>query len=77
MWIHLFLILRHAWRDLAALSPQFAQYINQDTAAALEAIHIHCPSLNGVVLDNLVGPLAELHGAFVFNLETDSDYSGI
>ena len=36
-------------------------------------IHIHRPALNGVVFDDLVSPLAELHCPFVFDLETDSD----
>jgi hypothetical protein len=38
--------------------------------AALETFGIHGPALDGVVLDDLVRPLAELDRALVLNLET-------
>ena len=36
-----------------------------------EALLVHDPALNGVVLDDLPRPLAELHGAVVAHLEAD------
>ena len=50
----------------------FKELIRQ-VAAVFEAFHIHGPALDGVVLDDLVGPLAELHGALVLDLEADGD----
>ena len=38
-----------------------------------EALLVHDPALNGVVLDDLPRPLAELHGAVVAHLEADGD----
>ena len=49
------------------------EFIRQNAAATLQALRIHDPPLNRVILDNLVGPLAELYGAFVFNLESHGD----
>ena len=34
-----------------------------------QPLHIHCPALNGVVLDNLPRPLAELHSTLIVHLE--------
>jgi len=42
-------------------------------AAVLEAFGIHSPALDCVVLDDLVGPLAKLDGAFVLDLEANGD----
>lgn len=42
-------------------------------AALLEALGIHGPALKGVILNDLVGPLAELHGALVLDLEANGD----
>jgi len=39
----------------------------------LEALGIHRPPLDGVVLDDLVGPLAELDGALVLDFEANGD----
>ncbi len=41
--------------------------------AVLEAFGIHRPALDGVVLDNLVGPLAELNRALILDLEANGD----
>jgi len=48
------------------------ELIGQVTAA-FEAFHIHGPALDGVVLDDLVGPFAELHRPFILDLEADGD----
>ncbi len=49
------------------------ELVVEDAAAVFEALHIHGPALDGVLLDDLVGPLAELHGALVLDLEADGD----
>ena len=51
----------------------FEEVFGQYAAAALEAIHIHHPTLDGVVLDDLIGPLAELHRALILDLEANGD----
>lgn len=66
------------WRRLCAMFPDLLQLpleeiFGQHATATLQAIHIHGPALNRVVLDDLVGPFAELHSAFVFDLEADGD----
>ena len=38
-----------------------------------QALHIHSPALNGMVLDDLSGPLAELHCTLVVYLEANGD----
>jgi len=45
------------------------EFVGQHTAATFQALHIHYPALDGVVLHNLAGPLAELHCPFIFDLE--------
>ena len=40
-----------------------------------EALRIHCLSLDGVVLHNLVSPFTELDGALVIDLEAYGDNS--
>jgi hypothetical protein len=42
-------------------------------AAVLEALRVHCPALDGVILHDLVGPLAELDGPLVLDLEAHGD----
>ena len=42
-------------------------------ATVFEAFGIHRPALDGVILDDLVGPLAELHSALVFDFEAYGD----
>lgn len=49
------------------------EIFGQHAAAVLQAIHIHDPALNRVILNDLVGPFAELHRAFVFDLEAHCD----
>ena len=49
------------------------EVVGQYAATALQAIHIHHPALNRVVLDDLGGPLAELHRAFVLDLEPNGN----
>ena len=39
--------------------------------AFFQPLYIHCPALNGVVLDDLPRPLAELHRPLVVHLEAD------
>lgn len=39
--------------------------------AFFQPLYIHCPALNGVVLDDLPRPLAELHRSLVVHLEAD------
>ena len=50
----------------------FKELIGQ-VATMFKALHIHRPTLYGVVLDNLIGPLSKLNGTFIFYLEADSD----
>lgn len=49
------------------------EFVRQDAAAAFEAIHIHRPTLNRVILHDSIGPLAKLYGAFVFDFEANGD----
>ena len=51
----------------------FEEFIRQNAAATLQALRIHDPPLNRVILDDLAGPFAELHRTFVFNLEAHGD----
>ena len=39
----------------------------------LEAFSIYGPALDGVVLDDLVGPFSELDGALVLDLKANGD----
>ena len=41
--------------------------------AFFQAVNIHRPALDGVVLDDLPRPLAELHGALIVHLEADGN----
>jgi hypothetical protein len=41
--------------------------------SVFEALGIHRPSLDGVIFDDLVRPLAELHGPLVLDLEAHGD----
>ena len=45
----------------------------RQVAPALEAFGIHGPALDGVVLDDLVSPLAKLDGALVLDFEANGD----
>jgi hypothetical protein len=66
------LALRQA--DLAdALELLFEVAIAQDGAAALEALVVHREALDGELLDDARGPLAELHRALGVDLVADRD----
>lgn len=38
-----------------------------------QALHVHCPTLNGMVFHDLPRPFAELHGTLVIDLEDDGN----
>lgn len=69
------LSLRQA--DLAdALELLFKVAIAQDRTAALEALVVHREALDGELLEDARGPLAELHRAFGVDLVADGDDGG-
>ena len=49
------------------------ELLGEHAAARLQALHVHHPALDGVVLHHLRGPLAELNRALVLDLEADGD----
>jgi hypothetical protein len=59
--------------DLPNLFELALKELIRQGAAALETFGIHGPALDGVVLDDLIGPLAELDGALVLDLEANGD----
>ena len=66
--------------ELAFRDPDFPNLLElplkeliRQMAALLEAFGIHGPALDGVVLDDLVGPFAELDGTLVLDLEAHGD----
>ena len=64
--------LRHP--DLPDLFQQVVEIFFREYAAALlQAVAVHGPALNCIVLDNGVGPLAELNRPVVVDLEAHSD----
>gem|GEM_PF-7033408 len=65
--------MRLTRRSVASRVVSLSHVTPKKVAATLEAFHIHGPALDCVILDDLVGPFAKLHGAFVFYLETDGD----
>jgi len=38
-----------------------------------QALHIHRPALNGIILYDLIRPFTKLYRTFVFNFEADSN----
>ena len=38
-----------------------------------QALHVHCPALNGMVFHDLTRPFAELHGTLIIGLEADGN----
>ena len=49
------------------------ELLGEHAAARLQAVNVRHPALDGVVLHDLRGPLAELHRALVLDLEADGD----
>ncbi len=61
--------LAHGKPDLPDFFQLALKELIGQVAAVLESFHIHGPPLNGVVLDNLVGPFAELYSTLIFDFE--------
>ncbi len=70
--------IRHFLVELALRQTNFTNLLQltlkifiREHMAFFQPLYIHCPALNGMVLDDLSGPLAELHCTLVVYLEAD------
>ena len=70
--------IRHFLVELALRQANFTNLLQlpleifiREHVAFFQPFHIHRPALNGVVLDDLPRPLAELHRSLVVHLEAD------
>ena len=48
-------------------------FFGEYAAAVFQAVAVYGPALDRIVLDDTVGPLAELHRTLIVNLEADGD----
>ena len=58
--------------DLTNLFQQVVEvFFREYASAVLQTVTVHGPTLDGVILDNAVSPLAELDGPVIVDLEAN------